>query len=206
MLQHLFKQALSDKARGVNNKLLLKRDIPERLNYLLAGHHARELHIYGSWGQTFQSHVPWEAICFKQYTTTTKFHLFCVFLLAKDGSGMYLSLNQGVNFLKELNSVGNVPSSSRKKHREYLEYCSRELLGKLGGASGFETGPINLQIDSATSAGWFYQFSNIAAKYYKVDAIPSEGNLLEDVFELLDKYDSLITAVPNYPNFVRALL
>lgn len=206
MLQQLFKQVLSDKAHGVNNKLLLKRDIPGCLNYLLAGHHARELYIYGSHGQTIASHVPWDAICFKQYTTTTRFHLFCVFLLAKDGSGMYLSLNQGVDYLKTLNSVKNVPSSRRQKHRQYLECCSRELLGKLGGATNYITGPIDLRIDDPNSTGGFYQYSNIAAKYYQAGAIPTEDQLLEDVLDLLDKYDELIKAVPNYPNFVHALL
>ncbi|MGG1916252.1 DUF3578 domain-containing protein [Priestia megaterium] len=206
MLQQLFKQVLSDKACGVNNKLLLKRGIPERLQYLLAGQHARELHIYGSWGQTFEAHVPWDAICFKQYTTTTTFHLFCVFLLAKDGSGMYLSLNQGVDYLKELNSVKNVPSTRRQKHRQYLQSCSHELLGKLGGATGYITGPIDLGIDNSKSTGWFYQHSNIAAKYYQAGAIPTEDQLLRDVLDLLNKYDELITAVPNYRNFVHSLL
>lgn len=57
--------------------MLIKRDIPERLRYLLDGHHVRELHIDGSWGQTYETHAPWDAICFKQFTITTRFHLFC---------------------------------------------------------------------------------------------------------------------------------
>ncbi|WP_042461748.1 MrcB family domain-containing protein [Neobacillus dielmonensis] len=206
MLQVLFEQVLADKAHGINNRLLLKGDIPKRLNYLLAGNSPRTLHIYGSSGQTFESDVPWDAICFKQYTTTTRFHLFCVFLLAKDGSGMYLSLNQGVDYLKGLNSVKKVPSSRRQKHSRYLESCSCELLGKLGDTTGYITGPIDLRINKPTSTGWFYQYSNIAAKYYQAGAIPTEAHLLQDVLDLLDKYDELITSVPNYPSFVYALL
>jgi hypothetical protein len=206
MLQQLFKQVLADKAHGVNNKLLLKRGIPERLYYLLDGNHTRELHIYGSWGQTFDSHVPWDAICFKQYTTTTRFHLFCVFLLAKDGSGMYLSLNQGVEYLMELNSVKNVPLSRRQKHSRYLECCAHELLGKLGDVTGYITGPLNLRTDKPSSTGFFYQHSSIIARYYQAGAIPTEEQLLQDIYDLLDKYDELITSVPNYPSFVQALL
>jgi len=64
--------------------------------------------------------IPWIALMDRRETTTTQQGVYCVYLFREDMSGVYLTLNQGVN--KVIKELGPESRTGRlcKKGRETL--------------------------------------------------------------------------------------
>lgn len=201
MLQRQIEQILVDKAAGVNNKRLLNVEMPNHLKGLLAGYTGTSLFIYGRHSMShIDSFVPWVAITFEAKTTTVQYHIYIVFLFAKDGSKVSLSLNLGVTHLKEQKKT----SLGRKvTHKQFLNACAQQLLALITTPAGYLEGDLDLVVPrTSESVGKYYQYSNILAKEYYAGSVPTEADILADVLVLLEKCEELNRHIPDYDRFV----
>ncbi|MBE5201795.1 DUF3578 domain-containing protein [Pectobacterium sp. FL60-S17] len=127
----------------------------------------------GNWAS-----VPWVSILNPKITSTTQEGIYPVYLFKADGSGFYLSLNQGTT----------IPAKKlgKKVAEERAEYIKKQLLEKVFGLEGWGGKDINLT--ASTSLGKSYEKPSIIARYYSADSIPSDEILKSDLNSLLNIY------------------
>ncbi|UEM39320.1 MrcB family domain-containing protein [Pectobacterium aquaticum] len=127
----------------------------------------------GNW-----ANVPWVSILNPKITSTTQAGIYPVYLFKSDGSGIYLSLNQGTT--KPAKKWG------KKGAEERAEYVKKQLLSKIIGLENWGVKDIDLQAD--TTLGKSYEKPSVIAKYYAADSIPSDEILKNDLYSLLKFY------------------
>ena len=137
--------------------------------------------LKGSGGQSKPALIPWVAIFNSSITKKAARGLYLVFLLKADMSGMYLSLNQGFTYFKEKygdkdgkiklrrvsQEIRNILNTLPKDSIKDIELCSKGRLGK-----GYEAG-------------------NIGAKYYSINNMPDDTDLIKDIKEYIIVYNEL---------------
>jgi len=133
----------------------------------------------GNWAET-----PWVAAFEPSITTTAQRGFYVVYLIAGDGSGLYLSLNQGTT--EVLTAVGG---------RRYLEVLEGRAAGDaaLLGAdaiAGMHTGRLTLPGRQPLTRG--YNSGNIAARHYPRNHLPSPARMLQDLRQIVGLYEALI--------------
>lgn len=143
------------------------------------------LHVRSSTGQGNWARVPWIAILDDRNTTTTQSGVYCVFLFREDGSGVYLTLNQGVT--EPLRRLGAIEGKAelRAKARSI-----RLALGPLRDAGFSLTDDIDLH--TGPGLGSNYEVSTIAYKLYERDIVPPDDQLLVDLQALMTSYESMV--------------
>jgi hypothetical protein len=130
----------------------------------------------GNW-----ANVPWLSILNPKITSTTQDGIYPVYLFNADGSGFYLSLNQGTTNPTKL--LGKRVAEKRaEKIKDLLLFNIPEL-------SGWGHPDINLR--AGTPLGKSYEKTNISAKYYDTSAIPLSENLIEDLKSILNIYKKI---------------
>lgn len=132
----------------------------------------------GNW-----ANVPWLSILNPKITTTTQDGIYPVYLFSADGSGFYLSLNQGTTEPK--NKFGKVEADIRS------ELIKDYVLAKFPKLNSWGTREIDLSAN--TALGKSYENYNITAKYYSLDAQLNSQTLKEDLLELLAFYQQMET-------------
>ena len=139
-----------------------------------------EFLINASVGAGNWANVPWMSILDPEITKTTQDGFYPVYLFKADGTGIYLSLNQGIT----------TPTQrlGKKIANEYSSNLSKHLLEQVPGISAW--GQAKVELASSTTLGKSYQKSNIAAKFYPSDGIPSDEILKSDLLELLEYYQA----------------
>ncbi|MGR6898706.1 MrcB family domain-containing protein [Rummeliibacillus sp. BSL5] len=159
------------------------------------------LHIYGRTATGGQSFVPWVGIMNKKLTTTVTQSIYLVFLFSQNGKKVSFSLNQGVTYLDELRKEINDKSV---KKLDFFEASSKVLLEKIDDQDGLVTGKLNLVNDQKkNSSGRSYQHSNIIAKEYEVNNLPSEAKIINDIEIMLRKYEELQGKIGDYNSFIK---
>jgi 5-methylcytosine-specific restriction protein A len=131
------------------------------------------------WAQT-----PLLGVYDRYVTETPQKGYFIVFLFAHDGSGVWLSLNQGTKAVRDL--YGDA------RYREVLEDQARTYGAYLSGMGleGLETGPVDLKAEGLRARG--YQAGSVIAKFYPAAAIADDPATAEDLRRLLSLYRSLV--------------
>lgn len=135
----------------------------------------------GNWAETV-----WIAVFDPLVTETAQEGFYLVYLFRRDGTGVYLSLNQGTTAV--LNEVG------RSGYIEVLQDTAVRDAGLLtdNRLAGLQVGPINLSGGTTLTKG--YEAGSIASVYYLVDEIPRDEVLSEDLRRFCDLYRDLISA------------
>ncbi|WP_439236286.1 MrcB family domain-containing protein [Lonepinella koalarum] len=131
----------------------------------------------GNWAD-----VPWLSILNTQITATTQSGIYPVYLFKADSSGIYLCLIQGSTALKE----------NYKPKKNYIDESQRRknlLLSKYPELKYWNTHSIDLQ--SKTDLGKSYEDTTIASKYYPAENIPSDEELKQDLYFLLEIYQRM---------------
>lgn len=100
--------------------------------------------------------------------------LYFVILFAKDGSAMYLSLNQGVT------------GDPHAPIQENVLRCRAKLGSEIGNAT-YD----HIELADPTGVGNKYQPSNIASIMYRNNEIPTEEAIFEDLCHMLDLQEKL---------------
>jgi len=132
----------------------------------------------GNW-----SNVPWISILNPEITTTTQDGIYPVYLFCADGSGFYLSLNQGTTKPKQ--DLGKNKAANR------AELIKDYILTEFPELNSWGKQVIDLK--ATTALGKSYEAANIVAKYYSVDLDLDDQTLEQDLLELLSVYQKIET-------------
>ncbi|MED7817030.1 DUF3578 domain-containing protein [Vibrio cholerae] len=130
----------------------------------------------GNW-----ANVPWLSILNPKITTTTQDGIYPVYLFNADGSGFYLSLNQGTT----------IPTKNlgKKRAEKRAEDIKRVLLSQFPRLKTWGVQEIDLKAE--TSLGKSYERPNISAKFYSSARLPESDELITDLQELLEIYKDI---------------
>ena len=132
-----------------------------------------EYKIHSSCGQGNWAEIPWLAVFYKDLSISAQKGYYIVYLFRADGSGVYVSLNQGyTNFTKLFK-----PKEAKKKIEKVSKYWHAHLnfLSNKNNP-GFTVYPIDLRAKSKGRLPEGYELGNICSKFYSTDQISNITN------------------------------
>jgi 5-methylcytosine-specific restriction protein A len=143
--------------------------------------------VKGSVGQGRWAETPWVAVFDRIVTDSAQRGYYVVYLFRRDGSGVYLSLNQGTTA---------VLAQARGQYRQVLADRARTYAGLLGAGrlEGLTLGTIDLG-GGSTALTPGYEAGNIAARFYPKGQLPEEQTLVSHLRAILGLYADLISAL-----------
>jgi 5-methylcytosine-specific restriction enzyme A len=119
-------------------------------------------------------------------TDTAQRGYYLVYLLRRDGDGLYLSLNQGTTAVHAEVGGRRYLGVLRDRAAMYAELLSSE------GLNGLQLGPIDLGGGGTLTRG--YEAGNVAAQYYDAKALPADAKLQADLRRFIALYRRLVDA------------
>ncbi len=131
----------------------------------------------GNW-----ANIPWCSILDKRITTSTQEGIYPVFLFKADGSGVYLSLNQGTTKPQKILGKEGAMKQAQKvindisNKVEYLRHLDQK----------------KLLLNASTPLGKSYEYPNIGAYYYERNTIPPNEDLERDLLKMVDIYEMVV--------------
>lgn len=152
--------------------------------------------IIGSAGKGRWAHVHWVGIFNRSLGANPQRGVFIVYLMSKDCKSIYLTFNQGCQDELEKNSVEYVSNNMFDYNTviatsQILKERARKIISKID-SRGFETNrntynsiKLGNNLTPVTKA---YESGVIFYKQYKIDNVPSDDVLLEDLKKMLDIY------------------
>lgn len=141
--------------------------------------HYPDLVLKSSAGAGRWADVPWLAIFDPRITRTSRSAFYPIYLFKADGSGVYLSLNQGMTI--PTSKYGAIEANRRSSEFKNKLLVAMPTLKQWGEQE------INLATKS--EMGRSYENPNISAKYYPSKDIPDSRVLEHDLIEMLGFYD-----------------
>lgn len=140
----------------------------------------------GSAGQSDWVRGPWIGVYNPLVTDTAQCGYYVCYLFREDMQGVYLSLNQGVEEVKQQYKSG-AKAALLARAQNY-----RAMLGlQDSGVSGIK---IDLAPALASNRTASYEAGNIYAKYYEAGSVPGDDVLAKDLQEMLVFYEGLIVS------------
>ncbi|MDO8458118.1 MAG: DUF3578 domain-containing protein [Burkholderiaceae bacterium] len=136
--------------------------------------------IIGSAGAGNWANVPWLSILNPAITKSPEDGIYPVYLFCADGSGVYLSLNQGTSDPKK--KLGRRAAEARAHEITALIRSAIPGISKWGVES--------ISLKATTPLGQSYELPNIVARFYDVNAIPTEKELVSDLKAMMNFYRS----------------
>ena len=130
----------------------------------------------GNW-----ANVPWLSILNPEITKTTQDGIYPVYLFRPDGTGVYLSIGRGSTTPQNL--YGKVEAD---KQADQLVADVRSKMPSL-----VKWGNQDVELGASTSLGNSYEKSNIAARFYPLNSLPTEEELKTDLLTVLVFYDEI---------------
>jgi len=140
-----------------------------------------EFEVTGSAGQGNWADVPWLSIRNPAFSSSTQNGVYPVYLFRADGSGVYLSLNQGTTELEK--------QLGKSQATVFIDTVRKAVLNVID-AKGWSQDSISLHAN--TSRGKSYEPANIISKYYAAGDLPTNEQLEADLRQMLTLYQ-LIT-------------
>lgn len=95
-----YQQAKNEEFKGHPLLDLICREIKDTL-FKVVDLDPNIYHVAGSVGKGRWAEIPWISIFLKNLTTSATRGYYIVYLFSADGSGVYVSLNQGWTYFKE---------------------------------------------------------------------------------------------------------
>jgi len=136
-----------------------------------------------SLGQGNWASVPWIALLDRRETTTTRHGVYVVYLFREDGSGVLLTLNQGVT---EFTSGGKGRTQARAEMRTKAQQLRPRVAFLAEEGFSLDDG---IDLRTTSNLGRDYEHSTIAYKLYGIDAIPDDEEMLAELNAVLLAYD-----------------
>lgn len=121
----------------------------------------------------------------EEETSSTQRGVYCVYLFRADMGGIYLCLAQGTEELRSDVGTARAVAVLRERAAEY-----GALLDPLADVGFQNRVAIDLRGEGARSRS--YEQSVITSKFYPIDAVPDDEDLLRDLEWLLAAYDGYI--------------
>jgi len=143
--------------------------------------------VKGSAGQGNWAETPWVAVFDLNVTDTAQRGFYVVFLIRRDGTGVWLSLNQGTTDVHKQAGARHYESVLRHRAASYAELLTD------AGVSDFYQGPMPLGGGRPPLTPG-YEAGNIAGRWYPTGAIPDDTLLVHDLNRMLGLYRALIEA------------
>ncbi|KMJ46003.1 hypothetical protein AB204_05915 [Xenorhabdus khoisanae] len=173
-------QATQEQFTGHPTANLFRQGLKEEIEGLVKDFEP-SFEVKASVGAGNWANVPWLSILSPKITTTTQDGIYPVYLFKADGSGCYLSLNQGTT----------IPTRYLKKKgaEERSQKIKRVLLEQLPELEKW--GIQEIDLNANTVLGKSYEKPNISAKYYEANNIPDDLILKQDLLELLAYYKQI---------------
>lgn len=148
---------------------------------------SQKFSVKGSCGTSKPANVPWIAIFINDITKSAQKGIYLVFLIKDDLSGMYLSLNQGLTYFEN--------RFKRKQAKIKIKNIAsrvRNLVTTIPEGSLSE-----IDLACLSGIGKDYGHGNIAAKYYSIDNMPSDNELINDIREYITSYEEIRVIIGN---------
>jgi hypothetical protein len=143
------------------------------------------LQVEPSVGKGNWSKVPWVALLDKRVTKSTRDGTYAVLLFREDMTGLYLTLNQGVD--RPNRELGRTEAASLLQSRAA---AIRQAIPSLGTSFQIDD-TIDLRSDGLGSD---YEKSTIAHQLYEAERLPDDEAITDDLEELLAGYDEYVNA------------
>lgn len=144
--------------------------------------------IIGSAGAGNWANVPWVSILNPKITATTQDGIYPVYLFCADGSGVYLSLNQGTTRPRQ--QFGRVNADRQ------AVTVRNKILTQLPTVKDWGVKEISLK--ASTQLGRSYELPNIVARYYSINSMPQESELIADLLWMMKLNSDIL---PIWKNF-----
>lgn len=187
----------------LNNYMIAKTEkfaghpMQQTMNYDLKNQIEQQLNddnilVKGSVGKGQWASIPWLCVFDKRITNTAQKGFYIVYLFSEDMSGVYLSLNQGYTWYK--NNFNSEANNTIKSVSDYLRARLRSDI------SNFSEVSIDLNPNPKSKLGKGYQLGSIISKYYPKDNIPSQNELINDLYKLIGIFNELKAILPDIDN------
>jgi hypothetical protein len=173
-------QATTEQFTGHPIANLFRQDLRDEIEQLVK-QKFDSFEIKASVGAGNWANVPWLSILNPKITSTTQDGIYPVYLFNADGSGFYLSLNQGTT----------IPTRSlgKKRAEKRAADIKRILLSQFPKLKNWGEQEIDLKAE--TALGKSYEKPNISAKFYDGSNLPDSDALIADLQELLQIYKEM---------------
>lgn len=177
-----YQQAKTEDFKGHPMGQILRSKIKEAL-IKEASLNSNIYYVAGSVGISRWAEIPWLCIFIKDLTISATRGYYIVYLFHADGSGLYISLNQGWTYFKE--------KYGTKIGREKIRKTASIVRDKLN------TVPHNMKLSNIDLKGKGdlakgYELGHICGRYYDIDNLPSEEEIINDLQGLLLTYREVI--------------
>ncbi|KXJ39335.1 McrA protein [Bacillus spizizenii] len=139
-------------------------------------------HIVGSVGQGRWAEVPWISVFIKNLTISATRGYYIVYLFNADGSGFYVSLNQGWTYFKD--------KYGTKLGKEKIKKTASIIREKLNTIPK-NMNLLNIDLKGKGDLARGYELGHICGRYYDVSNIPSKETFITDLQELLITYKEI---------------
>lgn len=170
-------QAKKEKFTGHEVANLFRQDLKEAIELIVKENH-QFFEVKASVGAGNWASIPWVSILNPAITSTTQDGVYPVYLFNADGSGFYLSLNQG--------TTTPTRNLGRKKAEIKSQLIKKILLDRFPKLKSWGVQDIDLKAE--TTLGKSYEKPNISAKFYACASIPESDELIKDLEDLLAIY------------------
>lgn len=157
----------------------IRQDLSQIIKKLVHEEHP-DWEVTGSAGQGGWATVPWLSIRNPKLSTSTQNGLYPVYLFRADGSGVYLSLIQGITDPEK--ELGKAAAA------DFINSVKRALLNSLD-TSHWDKEPIKLM--SHTNLAKSYERANIVSRFYPVHEMPANEQLVSDLEAMLALYQQV---------------
>ena len=144
---------------------------------------SRDYKIEGSIGKGQYAEVAWISIFDRAITESATKGIYIVFLYSVDGKSVYLSLNQGYTYFSE-----KFPS---KEARKEIIKMADVLRGYITVKNSRFVEEIDLGATKVLGRG--YEAGHIIGMKYEFDNMPSDIDIVRDIFDLMSIYKSIRT-------------
>lgn len=173
-------QATKEQFTGHPIANLFRQDLKDEIEQLVKKDFG-SFEIKASVGAGNWANVPWISMLDPKITTTTQEGIYPVYLFNADGSGFYLSLNQGTT----------IPTKNLGKRRAEKRASDIKdvLLTQFPMLKSWGVQEIDLKAE--TALGKSYEKPNISAKFYSSSNLPESAVLITDLKELLQIYKDI---------------
>lgn len=151
------------------------------------------LKVVRSMGVGRWPNVPWLALLDSRETESTRRGVYPVYLFRSDLTGVYLTLNQGVE-----QSIDDVGVAQTLPALEQRATKIRADLQAVDGTGFNPSGTIDLGPKKGKLAR-SYEAGCILARFYPSDELPADGRLESDLEDLLSVYDAYLQKVSSSP-------
>ena len=161
---------------------MIRKELPELISRKI-NIDSRNYKIEGSIGKGQYAEVAWISIFDKSITVSATRGIYIVFLYSVDGKSVYLSLNQGYTYFGEKFS----PKEARNELRNMATLLRRNI--KIKNTEFIDT----IDLGAKKSLGRGYEAGHIIGKKYDFDQMPSDDDLIRDIYDLITIYQSIKT-------------